>query len=84
LLRPDPTQRQRLIAVRDNLIVRIDEARRNGWLGEVDGLQVSLAGAREKLTQLDQLAARAGSVQLGMPTFPQIAGRSITTRDTAH
>ena len=84
LLRPDPAQRGRLIEVRDNLIARIDEARRNGWLGEVDGLQVSLAGAREKLTQLDQLAARAGNVQLGMPTFPQIAGRSITTRDTAH
>jgi hypothetical protein len=84
LLRPDPAQRGRLIEVRENLIARIDEARRNGWLGEVDGLQVSLAGAREKLTQLDQLAARASSVQLGMPPFPQIAGRSTTTRDTAH
>src|SRR5688500_6175212 len=34
---------------RDNLHARIAEARREGWLGEVDGLQISLIGAREKL-----------------------------------
>ena len=46
LLRPDPAQRQRLLEVRDNLLARIAEARHEGWLGEVDGLQISLAGAR--------------------------------------
>ncbi|MET9454885.1 hypothetical protein ABZY05_07315 [Streptomyces canus] len=30
-----------------------DEAEREGWLGEVEGLQVSLAGARDQLAQLD-------------------------------
>jgi hypothetical protein len=58
LLRPDPAQRQRLLDVRDNLIARIDEARREGWLGEVEGLQISLAAARSKLAQLDQIAAQ--------------------------
>ncbi|MFD7620863.1 integrase [Streptomyces sp. NPDC059802] len=47
LLRPDPAQRARLAEVRDNLIARIAEAETEGWLGEVDGLQVSLAGAGE-------------------------------------
>jgi hypothetical protein len=36
------------------LIARIAEAEREGWLGEVEGLQVSLAGAEQKLRQLDQ------------------------------
>lgn len=82
LLRPDPAQRTRLLEVRDNLLARIAEARRHGWLGEVDGLQISLAGAREKLTHLDQAAATATGVHLGIPAFPQIAGRHVTTPDT--
>jgi Phage integrase family len=68
LLRPDPAQRQRLLDVRDNLIARIDEARREGWLGEVEGLQISLTGARAKLVQLDQIANPRGPVGLGIPT----------------
>ncbi len=81
LLRPDPAQHQRLVEIRDNLHARIAEARREGWLGEVDGLQISLNGARQKLDQLDQLNARTSSVPLGMPTFTHVAGRiSGTTR----
>ncbi|MCW3819725.1 hypothetical protein ONA91_35350 [Micromonospora sp. DR5-3] len=72
LLRPDPASRHRLEEIRNNLLARIDEARREGWLGEVDGLQVSLAGAQQKLAQLDELATHQGTVQLG---FPHIAGR---------
>ncbi|MGW1154764.1 tyrosine-type recombinase/integrase [Streptomyces rubiginosohelvolus] len=49
LLRPDPAQRSRLADIRDNLIARIAEAEREGWLGEVEGLQASLAGAQGKL-----------------------------------
>jgi len=40
-------------------------------------LQISLNGARQKLAQLDQLSANATSIQLGMPSFTQIAGRSV-------
>lgn len=78
LLRPDPAQRARLVEIRDNLLARIAEARREGWLGEVDGLQISLTGARQKIAQLDQLATSA-TTSLGMPGFPQIAGRSTHT-----
>lgn len=76
LLRPDPAQRQRLLEVRDNLIARIAEARQHGWLGEVDGLQISLNGAREKLHQLDQISSLTTDVNLGLPSFGQLAGRS--------
>ena len=70
LLRPDPAQRHRLLDVRENLLARIDEARREGWLGEVEGLQISLAGARTKLAQVDQMTSTGPRqpVQLGIPT----------------
>ena len=56
MLWPDPAQRARLVDIRDNLVARVDEARREGWLGEVEGLEVSLAGAMDKLAQLDRRA----------------------------
>lgn len=68
MLRPDPAQRDRLVDVRDNLTARIAEAQREGWLGEVDGLQVSLSGARSKLAQLDQMSNPRTPVNLGLPT----------------
>ncbi|MFB8182734.1 tyrosine-type recombinase/integrase [Streptomyces sp. NPDC055966] len=77
LLRPDPAQRARLVDIRDNLIARIGEAEREGWLGEVEGLQVSLAGAVEKLTQLDRRPTSHGTVDLGIPA---VTGPNITPR----
>ena len=67
------------MSVRDNLIARIEEAQREGWIGEADGLQVSLAAATHKLAQLDDLAARRTTTHLGMPGFPDVAGRTVTT-----
>jgi hypothetical protein len=79
LLKPDPAQRPRLQEIRDNLDARIAEAQREGWIGEIEGLQVSLAGAQHKLTQLDAAAHRlANAVNIGMPTFTHIAGREGT------
>ncbi|MFF3354165.1 hypothetical protein ACFYWN_16240 [Streptomyces sp. NPDC002917] len=85
LLRPDPAQRPRLTGIRDNLITRIAEAEREGWLGEVEGLQVSLASAQDKLDQLDAEAARrCSAVDLGMPAFADIANRTTTTSTDQH
>ncbi|MGH3710518.1 MAG: hypothetical protein ACRDRU_14620 [Pseudonocardiaceae bacterium] len=79
LLRPDPTARPRLVQIRDNLITRITEAESHHWLGEAEGLKVSLAGARTKLTQMDQITARRNhTTQLGIPTFTDTAGRTST------
>jgi len=77
LLRPDPAQRPRLVEIRDNLHARIEEARRERWAGETEGLQVSLAGARQKLAQADQIAAR--HAQREMHNFADVAGRTMTT-----
>ncbi|MEU8436901.1 site-specific integrase [Streptomyces sp. NPDC029216] len=67
LLRPDPAQRGRLEEIRDNLLARIAEAEREGWLGEIEGLKVSLAGAEDKLAQIDRQSQKA-TISLGMPT----------------
>jgi hypothetical protein len=64
MLWSDPAQRDRLVEIRDNLISRIAEAEREGWLGEIEGLQISLAGAEDKLTQIDR---RSSVTDLGMP-----------------
>jgi hypothetical protein len=71
MLRPDPAQRGRLEEIRDNLIDRISEAEREGWAGEAEGLRISLAGTRDKLS----LLADSRPVSLGMPAFLEIAGR---------
>ncbi|MEE4587987.1 MULTISPECIES: hypothetical protein [Streptomyces violaceusniger group] len=53
--------------IRDNLLDRIAEADREGWLGGIEGLRVSLAGAEAKIGQLDA-AAPGDPVLLGLPT----------------
>ncbi|MET9762235.1 tyrosine-type recombinase/integrase [Streptomyces sp. NPDC006372] len=80
MLRPEPGQRGRLAEIRDNLIARISEAEREGWLGELEGLEVSLAGAQDKLGQLDaEQARRSTAVDLGIPTFRDVTGHHGTS-----
>ena len=76
VLRIDPGQRARLAAIRDNLATRIAEAELEGWLGEAEGLRVSLAAARGKLAQLDERTRRAATVSLGIPAYRDIAART--------
>jgi integrase len=70
MLWPDPAQRDRLAEIRDNLTARIAEAEHKGWLGEVEGLQISLAGATEKLAQIDARHPGHTLIDLGIPAFP--------------
>ena len=51
----------------DNLIARIAEAEREGWLGEVEGLQISLGGANDKLAQIDHRSTTP-TIDLGTPS----------------
>ncbi|WP_405593572.1 hypothetical protein [Streptomyces sp. NBC_01092] len=53
--------------IRDNLLDRIREAEREGRLGEIEGLRVSLAGAEAKIGQIDSAAA-GGPILLRLPT----------------
>jgi hypothetical protein len=68
LLRPDPAQLERLLEITANLKDRIAEAKEQGWLGEVEGLQISLTGAQHKLAQMQQQMADPDEpVVLGLP-----------------
>ena len=74
MLRVDSKQRNRLVEIIRSLDERIKEARMNGWLGEVQGLQTSLDAAAKKLVALDRTVARASRATtdptvLGMPTI---------------
>jgi hypothetical protein len=63
------TRRRRLTDIRDNLITRIAEAEREGWLGEVEGLKISLTGTEEKIAQLDRRPSGPSVVDLGLPVI---------------
>jgi hypothetical protein len=83
LLRVDPAQRPRLEAIRGNLTARVSEARREGWAGEAEGLQVSIAAADQKIAQIDQKTTRRSTaVHLGMPGRSPAVGRTVTTTAT--
>jgi hypothetical protein len=55
LLRPDPKQSARLIEIQDNLKARLIEAKKGGWLGDVEGLNITLSGAAQKLAPMDSI-----------------------------
>jgi integrase len=72
MLRVSPQQRPRLAEIIHNLRERIAEARMNGWLGEVQGLEVSLEAAKRKLASLDRSIERnrhSGPTDIGMPAI---------------
>jgi len=71
MLRVDPRQRHRVAAIIANLGDRIIEARANGWLGEVQGLQISLDAARAKMASMTRTerARVSGHADLGIPTI---------------
>ncbi|MGW1677377.1 tyrosine-type recombinase/integrase [Saccharopolyspora sp. NPDC002376] len=75
MLRMDPKQRGRLVEIIHNLSERIQEAKLNGWLGEVQGLNTSLEAAKKKLVSLDRSTQRAqanggnGPTLLGISTI---------------
>lgn len=81
MLWPDPDQQPRLAEMRDNLTARITEAEREGWHGEVEGLKISLAGAYDKLAQIDR---RSHPVKLHIPTRQPALEPAATSTPTAH
>ncbi|GAA1379630.1 tyrosine-type recombinase/integrase [Catellatospora chokoriensis] len=72
MLHVDPGQQQRLAEIIQNLGDRISEARMNGWLGEVQGLQISLDAAANKMASLRRTSSKgAQTAMIGMPVIRQ-------------
>ncbi|MDG9702580.1 hypothetical protein [Streptomyces sp. DH37] len=67
----DPRQRGQLTETTQSLRNRIREARGNSWLGEVEGLRISLNTANAKSHSLKRTPTdgRSRLVDLGMPVF---------------
>ncbi|QCX82648.1 Phage integrase family protein (plasmid) [Streptomyces sp. YIM 121038] len=82
VLRPDPEQGPRLEEIHANLLDRLQEAKEQGWLGEVTAIEASLAAAEQKLAAMRDLAARHTTVHLGMPDFRTSAGRLTGSSDS--
>lgn len=61
--------------IRDNLLARIIEGEREGWLGELEGLEVSLARAQDKLAQLNAEQTRRSIAAPGPPGRPGTVAR---------
>ena len=76
LLRVDPAQMPRLEAIHANLGDRLQEAREQGWLGEVAAIETTMAAAAQKLEAICDLTTRRTSIHLGMPDVRPSAGRS--------
>jgi hypothetical protein len=66
---PPSAQEQRLLAIVVNLNDRLREAHDRGWLGEVDGVKVSLDAANQKLAQMRKTRAQNRKVELPAPTL---------------
>lgn len=66
--RPGP----RLAEIIANLNDRIQEARLNGWLGEVEGLKTSRDAAARKLASLDRMRERQPALPPGVIGLPVI------------
>lgn len=76
LLRVDPAQMPRLEEIYANLGGRLQEARDQGWLGEVAAIETTLAAARQKLEAMRSVSAKPAVTHLGMPDVRPAAGRS--------
>ncbi len=57
----------RLEEIHANLRDRLQEAREQGWLGEVAAIETTLAAAGQKLESMRELTARSTTIHLGMP-----------------
>ena len=77
LLRVDPAQMPRLEEIHANLGGRLQEAKDQGWLGQVAAIETTLAAA-QKLEARRDITTRPAITHLGMPDVRPAAGRSTS------
>jgi hypothetical protein len=75
LLRVDPAQMPRLEEIRGNLGDRLQEAKDQGWLGEVAAIETTMTAAAQKLEAMRDLTTRRTSIHLGISDVRPPAGR---------
>ena len=80
LLRVDPAQMPRLEGIHANLVDRLQEAKEQGWLGEVAAIETTIAAADQKLVTMRTQIAQRATTNLGMPSIVPAVGRSSPSR----
>jgi hypothetical protein len=71
MLNINPKMLPRLGEVEDELLARRARAEREGWLGEVEGIDLTLMFLRQKREETRRLTRVAGPVELPLPTIRQ-------------
>jgi integrase len=70
MLLVSPTMLDRLDVIEADLHDRRRHAHHEGWLGEVEGIDITLGHLNSKRGYAQRLAARPGRVDLGLPAIP--------------
>jgi hypothetical protein len=78
MLQINPNMLTRLDELETDLLARRSRAHDEGWLGEIDGLDLTLSFLRQKRDQARRLAHSA-RVNLGMPGLSQ-GGTPVNTQ----
>jgi hypothetical protein len=66
----------RLEEIHVSLGNRLQEAKEQGWLGEVAAIETTLAAAGQKLEAMREPSARRTTFNLGMPDVRRATGHS--------
>jgi len=74
MLNINPKMLPRLDEIEDDLQARRSRAAHEGWLGEVEGLDLTLTFLRQKREQTQRLT-RIAPIALGMPAIPAAKGK---------
>jgi hypothetical protein len=74
MLNINPRMLPRLDEIEDDLLARRGRAEREGWLGEVEGIDLTLTFLRQKRDQTQRLA-RIAPVELGLPSIRPAGAR---------
>ncbi|OII46156.1 hypothetical protein BIV02_17975 [Curtobacterium sp. MMLR14_014] len=69
----NPARKDRLVQKKASIERDLETAQRQGWVGEIGILKITLAGAEQKLKQMEAATSRPASVSLGMPALRQPA-----------
>ena len=64
----DPKMLPRLKEIEFDLLSRRTRANSEGWLGEIEGIDLTLIFLRDKTAQTERTLARGATVPLGLPT----------------
>jgi hypothetical protein len=74
MLHVHPQMLPRLEVVEIDLRQRRSRAEQEGWLGEIEGIDLTLQHLAAKRRQAQRLTHHSGPVSLGMPSLPTTAG----------